>query len=447
MTGPSRVPYRVEPTHHAAEIVEAYAGIADGEETGVVVTVAGRLMLQRPHGRLAFAVLRDLTGDVQLFSLEKATADYAELIALPLGTWVRATGEVVKTRKGELSVKVADWEVLARPVRPFPDKWHGLHDPDTRYRQRYVDTWVTPEARAALLARSKIVSLCRRWLEDREFIEVETPIFHPIPGGALAKPFSTHHNALDQELFLRIAPELYLKRLVVGGFVRVFEIGRVFRNEGLSPRHNPEFTMLELYQAYADYGDMMALTEELVAYCAVEVTGGTSVVLEGRELDLSTPWRRASLTDLVAEALGVRVEVRRPVEEVRAIALEHGLEPEPSWGSGKILLELYEKHVEHGLWDPVFVVDYPQEVSPLSRDHRELPGMVERFEAIVAGRELCNAFSELIDPVEQRARFEDQVRRARPATTRPWSWTRTTSGLWSTACRRPAASASVSTAS
>ena len=410
MTDPARVPYRVEPTHHAAEIVEAYGVIADGEETGVVVTVAGRLMLQRPHGRLAFAVLRDLTGDVQLFSLEKATADYAELIALPLGTWVRATGEVVKTRKGELSVKVADWEVLARPVRPFPDKWHGLTDPDTRYRQRYVDTWVTPEARAALLARSKIVSLCRRWLEDRDFIEVETPIFHPIPGGALAKPFTTHHNALDQELFLRIAPELYLKRLVVGGFERVFEIGRVFRNEGLSPRHNPEFTMLELYQAYADYGDIMALTEELVAYCAVEVTGSTTVDVGGRELDLSTPWRRASLSDLVEEALGVRVDVRMPVEDVRAIALEHGLEPEASWGSGKILLELYEKHVEHGLWDPVFVIDYPKEVSPLSRDHRELPEMVERFEAIVAGRELCNAFSELIDPVEQRARFEDQVR-------------------------------------
>jgi lysyl-tRNA synthetase class 2 len=413
MTDEERVPYRVEPTHHAAEVTDRWSGIADGDETGEVVTVAGRLMLQRPHGRLAFAVLRDSTGDIQLFALEKATDRFAELTGLPLGTWVRATGEVVKTRKGELSIKVKDWEVLARPVRPFPDKWHGLTDPDTRYRQRYVDTWVTPDARAALLARSKVVSLCRRWLEDKGFIEVETPVFHPIPGGALAKPFTTHHNALDMELYLRIAPELYLKRLVVAGFERVFEIGRVFRNEGLSPRHNPEFTMLELYQAYADYGDMMALTEELVAHCAQELTGSTTVDVDGRPLDLAAPWRRASLTDLVEEAIGERLDVRRPVEEARAVAREHGLEPDDAWGTGKILLELYEKHVEHTLWDPVHVMDYPKEVSPLSRDHRELPDMVERFEAIVAGRELCNAFSELIDPVEQRARFDDQVRQGK----------------------------------
>ncbi len=404
------VPYRVEPTHHAADLHEGYVDLEPGAETGDVVTVAGRLMLQRPHGRLAFSQLRDQTGDIQLFATEKGTEGYAELTELPLGTWVVATGEVVTTKKGELSVLVASWDVLARPVRSFPDKWHGLSDPDVRYRQRYVDLWVTPEARQALLVRSKVVSLSRRWLEDRGFIEVETPVFHPIPGGALAKPFSTHHNAFDLDLYLRIAPELYLKRLVVGGLERVFEIGRVFRNEGLSPRHQPEFTMLELYQAYADYHDVMALTEELVAHLATEVTGGTKVTYQGRTVDLVTPWRRVSLADLVEEALGVRVDVRQPVEDVRRVALEHGVEPQPSWGSGKLLLELYERHVEHDLWDPTFVLDYPKEVSPLARDHRELPETVERFEGIVAGRELCNAFSELIDPAEQRARFEDQVR-------------------------------------
>jgi len=404
------VPYRAEPTHQAAEVVAGWPDLADGEETGAVVTVAGRLMLQRPHGRLAFSVLRDQSGEVQLFALEKVTPDFHDLTTLPLGTWVVATGEVVKTRKGELSIKVTGWEELARPHRPFPDKWHGITDPDTRYRQRYVDLWVSPEARATLLARSRILSLTRRWLEDRGFIEVETPVFHPIPGGALAKPFVTHHNALGMDLYLRIAPELYLKRLVVGGFDKVFEVARVFRNEGISTRHNPEFTMLELYQAYADYGDIMSLTEELVAHLAVELTGGTTVEVDGRPLDLSTPWRRASMTDLVEEAIGVRLDPRTPLDEARRVALDHGVEPKESWGPGKLLLELYEAHVEGGLWDPVHVMDYPKEVSPLSRDHRELPEMVERFEAIVAGRELCNAFSELIDPVEQRARFEDQVR-------------------------------------
>jgi lysyl-tRNA synthetase, class II len=403
-------PYRVEPTHHAADLHEQYADLEPGAETGDEVTVAGRLMLQRPHGRLSFSGLRDQTGEIQLFATEQATTRFEELAELPLGTWVAATGEVVTTRKGELSVLVHDWVELARPQRPFPDKWHGLTDPDTRYRQRYVDLWVTPASRHALLVRSRVVSLTRRWLEDRGFIEVETPVFHAIPGGALAQPFVTHHNALDLDIYLRIAPELYLKRLVVGGYERVFEIGRVFRNEGLSPRHQPEFTMLELYQAYADYHDVMALTEELVAHLATEVTGGTKVELGGRGLDLTTPWRRASLADLVEERLGVRVDVRQPVEDLRRVALEHGVEPEASWGSGKIVLQLYEKHVEPELWEPTFVLDYPKEVSPLARDHRELPETVERFEAIVAGRELANAFSELIDPVEQRARFEDQVR-------------------------------------
>jgi lysyl-tRNA synthetase class 2 len=249
----------------------------------------------------------------------------------------------------------------------------------------------------------------RSWLEERGFVEVETPLLHPIPGGALAKPFVTHHNALDVDLYLRIAPELYLKRLVVGGFERVFEIGRCFRNEGIGYRWNPEFTMLELYQAYADYGDMMALTEELVAHVARETVGTTTLQFEGRELDLAPPWQRASMTDLVEEVAGVRVDVRMPIDQLHGIAREVGLEPDDRWGPGTTVLEIYEKTTETQLWGPVFVCDYPKEVSPLARDHREKPGYVERFEPIIAGREIGNAFSELTDPDEQRATFEAQA--------------------------------------
>ena len=295
-------------------------------------------------------------------------------------------------------------------MRGFGDKWHGVADVDTRYRQRYVDLWANESSRSVFLLRSRLVSLTRRWLEERDFVEVETPVFHPIPGGALAKPFVTHHNALDTDLYLRIAPELYLKRLVVGGFERVFEIARVFRNEGLSPRHNPEFTMLELYAAYWDYRDLMEMTESLVAYLALQLRGTCQLTYGDRELDLTPPWRRATLVDLVEEHTGRRLDVRQPVDELRRVADDLGVPWEPSYGPGKLLLEVYEKTTEAALWGPVFVLDYPQEVSPLSRPHRELPGMVERFEAIVAGRELCNAFSELIDPDDQRDRFEEQAR-------------------------------------
>jgi lysyl-tRNA synthetase class 2 len=403
------VPYRFETTHSVAPIVDQYSSIDDGAETGVVVTLAGRLMLRRDQGKMVFGVLQDATGRIQLFANPGWTGEFDEFKKLSLGDWVGATGEVVKTKKGELSVKVTAWSVLAEARRPFPDKWHGISDVDMRFRQRYVDLWVTDEARHALQARSRIVSSTRRWLEQRDFIEVETPIFHPIPGGALAKPFVTHHNALDMQLYLRIAPELYLKRLIVGGFERVFEIGRVFRNEGLSPRHNPEFTMLELYQAYADYTDMMRLVEDLVAHLAIELCGTTVLSYGGRELDLTPPWRRATLTELVREHAGVEVDVRMPVEQLRDIAREFEIPVKAEWGPGKLILEIYEKTTEHALWGPVFVMDYPTEVSPLARDHREIPGLVERFEGIVAGRELCNAFSELTDPVEQRARMDHQV--------------------------------------
>ena len=403
------IPYRFDATDHAAGIKERFALLEPGEESGETVAVAGRVMLTRGHGRLAFLVLRDRTGDIQLFARDGTTPDYASVSDLVIGTMVGARGQVLRTKKGELSVSVDEWEVLARPVRSFPDKWHGLADPDTRYRQRYVDLWVTPEARDTMLLRSRLLSLTRGWLEERGFIEVETPVFHARPGGATAKPFVTHHNALDVDVYLRVAPELYLKRLIVGGLERVFEIGRVFRNEGLSPRHQPEFTMLELYQAYGDYRDAMELTEQLVAYLATELCGGTVLTYGDRELDLTPPWRRATMFELIEEHAGLRVDLGTPVDELRRLAVEREIPVEDSWGPGKSILELYEKTTEAELWGPVFVCDYPKEVSPLARDHRDIPGLVERFEPIVAGRELGNAFSELTDPVDQRERFETQA--------------------------------------
>ncbi|MCP3854894.1 MAG: lysine--tRNA ligase [Actinomycetia bacterium] len=404
------IPYRFEPDATSAGLHEEYGELEPGTETGTSFTIAGRLMLRRIQGKLGFGTLQDSSGRIQLFAPKASTPDFDGFGDLNLGDWIGVTGEVMTTRRGELSVKVDQWVLLAPTRRSFPDKWHGLSDADTRFRQRYVDLWVTEESRATFQMRSKLVSLTRRWLEDRGFMEVETPVFHPVPGGALARPFTTHHNALDMELYLRIAPELYLKRLTVGGFERVFEIARVFRNEGLSTRHNPEFSMLELYQAYADYNDIMELVEQLVSYLAVELTGGSVVTYDGREVDLTAPWRRASMTDLIEDQIGVAVSMDTPMDELKALAEKYEVPLEDSYGPGKILLELYEKTTEAELWGPIFVTDYPKEVSPLSRDHRQQDGLTERFEAIVAGRELCNAFSELVDPDEQRARFEDQAR-------------------------------------
>ncbi|HVM09764.1 MAG TPA: lysine--tRNA ligase [Acidimicrobiales bacterium] len=407
----NQIPYRFGRDRDAASLHSQFASLSPGEETGVVVSVAGRVMLHRPTGKLTFSTLVDSTGSIQLFSGASWTSEYDALQKLNLGDWVGATGEIVTTRKGELSIKVQDWAVLAevREGRSFGDKWKGVSDVDLRYRQRYVDLWANERSREVFQLRSRVVSLMRRYLEDRGFVEVETPLLHPIPGGATAKPFITHHNALDLDLYLRIAPELYLKRLVVGGFEKVFEIGRVFRNEGLSTRHNPEFSMLELYEAYADYHDMMRLFEELVAHLALEVRGTTKLTYGDRELDLTPPWQRATMSDLIEQHVGIRVDIRMQVDELRKIASEHDVHVEDDWGPGKLLLEIYEKTTEHQLWGPVFVVDYPKEVSPLARDHREVPGLVERFEPIVAGRELGNAFSELNDPDEQRRTFEAQA--------------------------------------
>lgn len=403
------IPYSYHPTIDTATLRESFGYLGPAASTGVVHCVAGRVMLLRTQGKIAFGELRDSRGHVQLFASADATENFESFAGLSLGTWIGATGEVITTKRGELSIKVHSWVVLAYAQRGFGDKWHGVVDPDTRYRQRYVDLWANPETRAVFILRSRVVSEMRRYLEAKGFMEVETPILHSVVGGALAKPFTTHHNALDIDLFLRIAPELYLKRLVVGGFERVFEIGRVFRNEGISPRHNPEFSMLELYQAYADYRDMMELTEDLISHLAQVVCGSTIITYQGKSLDLTPPWRRATMEELVSEQLQKPVRLDMDFEELLAIARENSVSVAPSWGPGKVLLEIYEKTTEHTIWGPLFVCDYPLEVSPLSRDHRSKPGMVERFEVIIAGRELANAFSELTDPEEQRRRFIHQV--------------------------------------
>ena len=406
-------PYKYEKTESVEEIISQYSHLPDGTGSGDEVSVAGRIMQRRDQGKVVFGNLQDSSGRIQLFAPSKSTPAFESFAALNIGDWIGVKGEVMKTKRGELSVKVDKWEVLASTKRPFPDKWHGISDPDTRYRQRYVDMWVTEEAKKAFVLRSNLISMTRKWLENKDFMEVETPVFHPIPGGALAKPFITHHNALDMELYLRIAPELYLKRLVVGGFEKVFEIARVFRNEGLSTRHNPEFTMLELYEAYADWDDIMELAENLIEFLAVELTGSSTVSYDGKEIDLSTPWRRASMIDLIREQTGNEVSLETPINELRQLCSQYDIEIHSAYGPGKLILELYEKTVEPNIWNPCFVTEYPKEVSPLSRDHRSKPGFTERFEGIVAGREILNGFSELVDSEEQMERFEDQVEKSK----------------------------------
>ncbi len=403
----------------AADLHDEHGDLAAGESTGLAVTVAGRLMLRRVQGKLCFGTLDDASGKrIQLFAPAASTPDYEEFCALSLGDWVGAAGEVMKTRRGELSVQVKDWRLLAPARRPFPDKWHGLSDPDTRYRQRYVDLWVTPQTRRNFEIRSAAIAAIRAELARRGFIEVETPMLHPIPGGAAARPFVTHHNSLDCDFYLRIAPELYLKRLVVGGMLKVFEIGRVFRNEGLSPRHSPEFTMLELYQAYADYSDMMLLVEELTSAAAIAATGSSKLQFGGRSLDLTPPWRRTTMAAAVSEFVGCDLPSggepgSSAAAQLGAEADRLGVATKADWSAGRILAEIYERCVESTIWQPTFVCDFPIEVSPLARRHRSVTGLAERFEAVVAGRELANAFSELTDPEEQRQRFVAQEHRRR----------------------------------
>ena len=407
----SEIPYRYEVTHTAAEVVAGWGDLGVGAESGDTVSVAGRLMFLRAQGKVAFGELRDSSGSIQLFAQVDTTENLSAFVKLSLGDWIGARGEVVRTKRGELSVKVKEWTLLAEARRSFGDKWRGISDVETRYRQREVDLWANESTRRTLAIRGQIVRRMRERLWDQGFVEVETPILHPIPGGAVARPFVTHHNALDTDLYLRIAPELYLKRLVIGGFEKVFEIGRLFRNEGISPRHNPEFTTLELYWAYADYTDLMVLFEELVAGIAQDVVGTMVLEYQGRTLDLTPPWRRATMVELIRETTGNNVHVRTDRDELAGLLESTGAPVDPSWGPGKLLAEYYEKSTEPELWGPVFVCDFPQEVSPLARRHRDGPDLVERFEPVLAGRELGNAFSELIDPDDQRERFVEQAAR------------------------------------
>jgi lysyl-tRNA synthetase class 2 len=404
-------PYRFDRSDLAGDLQDRYDDIDPGSETGVDTTVAGRLMNVRDMGRLAFGVLQDVSGRIQLFVSRAVLGDeeFARFLELDSGDWIGATGEVMVTKKGELSVRISSFVLLSKALRPLPDKWHGLKDVEARSRQRYVDLMANEESRKTALTRAKIVSELRRQFEDRGFVEVETPVLLAQATGAAARPFETHHNALDLDLSLRIATELFLKRLVVGGIERVFEIGRIFRNEGVDSTHNPEFTMLEAYQAFADYGDIMELIEEVLAAVAEVSVGTSTLTYQGRMLDLTPPFRRVRLVDLVAEVVDEDISLDTPIDELRTLAGRHGVEADPSWRAGRVIFEIYEVAAESTIWEPTFVTDYPKEVSPLARLHRDDPRLTERFELVIAGSEYANAFSELNDPFDQRERFEIQA--------------------------------------
>ena len=403
---------------HAAELLDAYAGrdAAWLEANPVRVHVGGRMMFKRVMGKASFAKLQDVSGQIQLFLQENTlgATDYAAFKDYDVGDILGAEGPLFRTRTGELSVKVERLRLLVKSLRPLPDKWHGLSDADTRYRQRYVDLIVTPEARAVFRQRTQVVRYLRDFLDALDFMEVETPMMQAVPGGAAARPFVTHHNALDMDMYLRIAPELYLKRLVVGGFERVYEINRNFRNEGVSTRHNPEFTMLELYWAYADYHDLMDLLERLMRGVAEAVHGTRRVRYQGRDYDLDVPFRRISVAEAVLAHNPTLDAARlRDVAALRAHCEQLGIAYQSDDGAGKLQVEIFEKTAEHSLLDPTFVYAYPTEVSPLSRANDADPFLTDRFEFFVAGRELANGFSELNDAEDQAARFQAQVARQR----------------------------------
>ncbi|OGK96832.1 MAG: lysine--tRNA ligase [Candidatus Rokubacteria bacterium RBG_16_73_20] len=397
-------------THWAAPLAARFAGAADEElRDAGPVSVAGRIVALRHHGKTCFAHLMDQTGRLQLYARADQLGDeYARFTDLDVGDFVGVTGELFRTRTGELTVAVKGLAFLAKALRPLPEKWHGLKDVETRYRQRYVDLIVNPETREIFRLRSRLVGALRTFLDARGFLEVETPMMQPIPGGAIARPFRTHHNALDLDLYLRIAPELYLKRLVVGGLERVYEINRNFRNEGISTQHNPEFTMLEFYQAYADYGDLMELTEALFVELARSLRGTLRLTWGEHQIDLQPPWRRLRFFEGISEALGVSVTPTTDAAVVARAAQARGLAhgDGPLW---KLWKEVFETLIEPTLVQPTFVIDFPVELSPLARKSRVDPLLVERFELFIGRRELANAYSELTDPVDQLARFREQA--------------------------------------
>lgn len=404
-------PYSFVRTDTSAELRSRFPSLEPGTSTGETATVAGRLQTTREMGKLIFAPVMDGSGLLQLFVDKRTLGDdaFEAFRNLDTGDWIGATGEVIATKRGELSVRITEFTLLQKSLRPMPDKWHGLKDIEQRSRRRYLDLLANEDSRNVAIARARIISELRRQFEDRGYVEVETPVLLPQATGATAKPFTTTHNALDMDMYLRIATELYLKRLVVGGIEKVFEIGRIFRNEGIDSTHNPEFTMLESYEAFADFNDIMVLVEDVVAACAIAATGTSEITYDGRPLDLSGPFRRATMLDLTREAVGEDFDYDTSVADLALIAARNGVETQDHWGSGKLVEALFDAKVEETLWDPIYVTEHPIEISPLARVHRDKPHVTERFELFIAGSEYANAFSELNDPFDQRARFEAQA--------------------------------------
>jgi lysyl-tRNA synthetase class 2 len=398
-----------------ADVLGRYEKLEPGEEAQDSFRLAGRISARRGHGKAAFLDLVDRSGRIQLHARKDVLGDaYEGLVDLDLGDLIGVEGAPFRTRRGELSLRVDGWQLLAKSLRPPPDKYHGLSDVETRYRRRELDLLANEETRSLFIMRSRLVAAIRRFLDERGFLEVETPVLQPLYGGALARPFTTHYNALDRNFYLRIATELYLKRLIVGGLEKVYELGKDFRNEGISHKHNPEFTMLETYEAWADYEDVAAMTEELVAHAAEQTLGGTTIERDGETIDLSPPWRRITLRDAIETEAGVDIEAAADRQTLLAAMQQAGIDSDPELGTGwgKLVDELLTKHVEPKLIQPTFVLDYPVELSPFAKPHRSKPGLVERFEGFIGGIEVANAFSELNDPDEQRRRFAEQQRLA-----------------------------------